>query len=431
MEKISAQYLLYNCKRFDLIYKLLLLEHINDTKENVDYYTNLYLESIKAFNGFYEDYPRKISKQDFFDSFLKTYDSILTNGFDSDSPIPVNRDLLVYDGAHRLAIAAFLGIDVPIVIKDHNDLFDYKFFEKRGIDKRLADIGSLEFVRHYEKAHIVQVFPMVSKKMDMYIEDTLEKYGYIYYKKEFYINYNGIVRIKQVNYGKEEWAGNQKNDYQGLKKHAANCVGINMMRIYVFVCDSIDNAINAKTEIRHRLKVGNYPIHINDNHEEAVRLANLYFNDNGIDWLKSSPYNVIFDNIIGEFKDYCRKCSISMNSVCISSSAVLKIYGLRDAEDIDCIHNSDFCFVDMGNVSSHKTEERYYPDAFNRLINNHFCYLQIDGVKFLSLQQVKKFKLQRHEWPKDFKDIFLILIVKKCKELFMDLETLCYCFRRT
>ena len=423
MIEISARDLFEKNNRFDLIYKILYLENINNS--NCGYYKKLYLDSIEVFNNFKED--NKISANDFEDAFYKNYFSMLEKGFDKNYPIPINSNFQLYDGAHRLAIAYTLGINVVCDIVEHSDVFDYAFFKKRKISSNLADIGALEYVLHNEHAHIVQVFPIANKKNDIYIESILNKHGFVYYKKEININYNALIKIKQINYGKESWAGDKNNDYNGLKEHARECLALGKMRVYIFVCENISDAVNAKKEIRNLIQCGNFPIHINDDHNEAVRLANIYFNKNALDWLNSAPYNISTNQMEyeNEFLNYCNHHNINQNYICMSGSSVLSLYGLRTAVDIDCIATNGIAIVEEGNISSHNSEMKYYPLSFDNLIIMHENYLVIDGIKYVSLNNIIKFKFNRMEMFKDVKDLYLMCIKKNWKKIMMNISTVC------
>lgn len=422
---ISARELFLKNRRFDLIYKILFLEHINSTKETFEYYRNLYLKSIEVFNGFYEKEPPKNSAQDFINSFEETYNSIKKNGFNIDFAIPVSKEGHLYDGAHRLSIAYLLNIDVPIKIIDEKNetdtrhtkksipieyAFDYHFFKKRGISTELADIGALEYVKRNKKAHIVQLSPIISSRFDAEVETILNKYGFVYYKKDLRLNYNAIVRVKQINYGNETWAGDYTNKYRGLKKHAQKTIGLWKTRIFVFVCDSLDKTREAKNEIRALFNYGNHPIHINDTHQEAIALANIFFNRNAVDLIKSTSY--MYDNRISYYsnllKEYEKIYNIDLNSFCVSSSSVLSIYGLRKAADIDCLSLDDKVVKYKG-ISSHTSEKKHYPHSFEIIITDHRYHLVVGQIKFASLKIIKKLKAHRHEFPKDYKDLLLCL----------------------
>ncbi len=423
MNLVSSKKLFQQSRRFDLIYKILYLEHIDSPKEQRDYYKKIYLESIKVFNGFFEDDKKNAS--DFIDAFENNYHSIKEKGFDFNMAIPVNKGYQLYDGAHRLAIAYSLGMDVPIEVIEHNDVFDYKFFDKRHISRELADIGTLEYVIHNENAHVVQVFPVVNRKMDCTIENILEEYGFIYTKKIIRLSYNALVNIKKINYGKEKWAGNASNRYDGLCKHAYNCIDYGGMRVYVFVCESIEKAVAAKKKIRSLFDMGNFPVHINDDHEEAVQLANIYFNKNGLDWLFSTPFRNATNqegNVI-ELNDYFLKFGISPNEICVTGSGVLSAYGLRQSDDIDCISLKENMIIEYGNISSHESERRFYSNSFPKLICEHHNYFVISGIKYLSISNIARFKLKRHEFFKDIKDLFLIIGWRNARRIWYQLYT--------
>ena len=89
---MNSKDLFFSNYRFDLIYKILFLEHIEGTKEEKEYYQNLYLEHIKYFNNFYEDEPRKNSANDFLKSFTEVYNKMKNDGYSDECPIPINAE---------------------------------------------------------------------------------------------------------------------------------------------------------------------------------------------------------------------------------------------------------------------------------------------------------------------------------------------------
>lgn len=72
-------------------------------------------------------------------TFKKLIKNILENGFDKQFPLCVNKNSLVIDGSHRLAICLYLEIkEVPVIFKKEfeNIDFDYslKWFEINGFE---------------------------------------------------------------------------------------------------------------------------------------------------------------------------------------------------------------------------------------------------------------------------------------------------------
>ena len=107
--KLNAFQLFLKQKRFDLIFKYLYLKY----PEN-KFVKSAYIENIRAFNGFYEVEPSdgaaKNSAEDFINSFDGLYKSIKEKGFDSTlGTVPIGNNGEISDGAHRLAVCAYLG----------------------------------------------------------------------------------------------------------------------------------------------------------------------------------------------------------------------------------------------------------------------------------------------------------------------------------
>ena len=112
---------------------------------------------------------------------------------------------------------------------------------------------------------------------DNEVVKILEKYGFVYYKKEINLTFDGYVNLKKLSYGsfwdRESWIGNVENKFAGAQAHAKQSMGNNPLRAFVFVCDDLQKVIKSKAEIRDLFNLGNYSVHINDTREEAIWLA--------------------------------------------------------------------------------------------------------------------------------------------------------------
>ena len=91
VEYIDAKELFLLNNRFDLIFKYIFIKYFEI--KNTNFFKDLYLNSIKAFNNFYEYDGSKISKEDFYESFINLLDSIKNNGFNENlGVIPVDEN---------------------------------------------------------------------------------------------------------------------------------------------------------------------------------------------------------------------------------------------------------------------------------------------------------------------------------------------------
>lgn len=423
--KMDAFDLFLKQKRFDLIFKYLYLKN-KDKKSN--FYESLYLEHIHAFNNFYEENPSdgvpKNTKEDFLNSFNRLYINMLNNGFvakryffRNKNLIPIGKNGDVIDGAHRLVCAAVLGLNVTVshVSKEHT--FDYNFFQKKGLDPYYADYAAMEYVKLNPNAYIVNLQPVIPTSFDWPVEQILEKYGFIYYKKNINVTLNGLINLKKLSYGScwEKnctWIGTPDNGFAGAVNHAKQSSGNNPLRAYVFVCDNLEKVLAAKKEIRALFDIGNYSVHVNDTRQEAIALAQTYFNENSLHMINNRPYlyeDKHFDEMVDELHKVTKDNDINLDDICGSGSTPLDIYGIRNSKDLDFLYCGQKPFdIKTETLANHDSELIYYPYSKQEIILNPKCHFYYRGVKFITLDVLYSMKQNRHEFPKDINDCDLI-----------------------
>jgi hypothetical protein len=382
-----------------------------------DFFEKIYLEHIRAFNNFYEENPLKKKPQDFLDAANNLIISLKANSFDyKNSIIPVNKDFELYDGAHRLSFCSYLKKKVYLTKVEHKDKFDYTFFQKMGLNKNVEELGVLEYVKYNDNAYIVNIFPVINEIYDSQIVKILERYGFVYYKKTISITHNGMINLKKINYRNEDWIGNYSNDFVGLKYHARNSSGNALLRVFVFVCEDLEKVIKAKQEIRVLCNLGNFPIHINDTRDEAIELAQTYFNENSLYVLNYKKYysnSQKIDCFIDEFKKYLNANQLNSDDFCASGSTPLGIFGVREINDFDFISiDAELPIAKNIDLSNHESELSYYPVDKESIIINPRYHFYYHGIKFITLDVLLKIKTSRNEKPKDIYDIRCISFFK-------------------
>ncbi len=421
--KQNAMKLLLNSRRFDFIFKYLYLKNLN---KKTDFFEKMYLEHIRAFNNFHEQEPSDNIPKDTPDSFLKSfhklYDSMSSYGFDSNiSVIPVGDNGEISDGAHRLVCAAILGLDVELEKDGRSDCYDYKWFRQQGIKPLYADYAALEYVKLNPNTYIVNLHSVADKTKDSLVENILNKYGFVFYQKDIELSFNGYVNLKKLSYGsfweQENWIGSVENKYAGAQAHAKCSMGTSPLRAYVFVCDDLKKVIKAKAEIRALFDLGNYSVHINDTREEAIWLAQTYFNDNSLHMLNARSFvweDERFDILIENLKTIAQEKNIDIYDVCAAGSTPLDIYGARKSDDLDFLYAGDMGFnIQTDDLSNHDSELKYYPGSKSEIVYNPINHFYYHGLKFISLDVLLKMKTKRHEKPKDINDCKTIKKLKK------------------
>lgn len=412
----DARLLFLKQRRFDLIFKFLYLKYPDN-----QFVRAAYLESIRAFNDFHEDEPSdgkpKNSPADFLKSFDALYESIKGVGYnESKGLIPIGDNGEISDGAHRLSVCAYLNKGVATEPDGRRDLYDYRFFICQKMDPKIMDFGALEYVKLNPNAYIVNLHSVTDQAKDTEVVSILEKYGFVYYKKSVRLTFDGYVNLKKLSYGsfweKEPWIGTVSNKFAGAQMHARECMGKSPLRVFVFVCDDIQKVIKAKSEIRDLFKIGNFSIHINDSREEAIWLAETYFNENSLRMINRRPFiyeDIRFDQMIEDLKVVAASNNVDIECLCGAGSTPFGVYGLRQCSDFDFLYNGPCSFdVQTETLSNHDSELKYYPFPKKEIIENPNYHFYYHGLKFITLDVLLSMKQKRHEVPKDVKDCKMI-----------------------
>ncbi len=419
---VNARKLFFRQHRFDIIFKYIYLDkHLRYGKDTA-FFSNLYIEHIRAFNDFYEDssdyQTPKQSPDDFIYSFEALLSSIKESDFDPQkSRIPVDVNYELENGAHRLAACAYLDKNVFIESSGLARYRNYKIFMEKGLPLELADYAALEYVKLNPHAYIVNLHSVTDPKHDVKVEAILNKCGFVFYKKEVHMSLNGYINLKKISYGKdnwtrESWIGSNEDDFHGAKEHAQRSMGPNPMRIFVFVCDNLEKVVQAKKEIRDIYNIGNYSIHINDFRSEAVELAQTYFNKNSLFIINARPYSLQFsslDKLIDDLKKMCQRQNVSLDEICASGSTPLSILGIRECADLDFLYCGKEPFTSNDKrISNHDSQLQYYPYSKTEIVQNPTNHFYYRGVKFITPTILLQMKQKRGEKPKDIRDCEII-----------------------
>lgn len=185
---VSARSLLCNPKRLDVIFKY-IYAHARVCKKSCSFFDSVYYESINALSGgaFIEGDGNKHSFDEFKASFDALIDNMAAEGFRADiSIIPINKDGVCLDGAHRLAAAAALDLEVPIVELVYEHCYDVQFFQDRKLPQKYLNYGILTWIEENPRMHIFNVHKCTPGR-DLEIEAALQRHGIVYAKKRFHL----------------------------------------------------------------------------------------------------------------------------------------------------------------------------------------------------------------------------------------------------
>jgi hypothetical protein len=140
----------------------------------------------------------------------------------------------------------------------------------------------------------------------------------------------------------------------------------------------------------------------------------MLFNKNSIHHLNQSRPIVYekFNRLRERYKSGILDNGLNPEHFCITGSAVLSAYGLREGADLDYLHHGSVVFNDPENlINSHN---RYgvglYDLPYDEIIFNPENHFYSGRLKFASLDIVKRLKIRRKE-NKDVTDVALITVL--------------------
>ncbi len=129
---------LLNAQRMDLIVKYMLFHSIASGIQSNDA-EKLYKKHIMARTGGieppnYDGTPHvKNNVEDYLSAAKELWENMAEKGYDPAWPVPLGRDGLLLNAAHRIACAAQLGLTIPVVNQDRNgNAWDFDWFRTHG-----------------------------------------------------------------------------------------------------------------------------------------------------------------------------------------------------------------------------------------------------------------------------------------------------------
>ncbi len=408
---------LLSYKRIDVIPKYLYAIH-KDKGITSKWAENLYKEHIKVFNGGFEKYPEKNSVEDFLKHFDKLLDSIKNKGFDKNSSISIDKENILLHGSHRFG--ASLAYNLPVFYKYKNKKapnYNPHYFKNKiryvssGLDQKWLDVIALEYCKLKKNTYGVTVFPSAESN-EKEVKKILDKYGEVFYEKKVLLNNHGPLNLIRQMYSEEKWLGNSKNNFKGGKNKVNNCFRKNKHTWFLlFESENLKKVKKAKQELRDIFRIGKHSVHINDEHKDTVKLAKVFLNKNSIHFLNNCKpkYFNNFYNLFKEFRSWIKQKNLNPEEFCITGSSVLSIYGIRDCNDLDFFHFPKKAEHPHDKIKSHNKETKHYEDSVDDIIFNPENHFWFNGIKFASLNIIKKMKEKR----KELKDIIDLRIINE------------------
>lgn len=396
-------------KRADLMAKYIYAKHREwDTK--CLFGVNIYYRHLQVWNGFHEAHPYKLGFNDFYKAFNELLDSIKHKGFNPDYAVPLGPTGVISNGAHRLVSCLLYNQLVQVEQVPTQCNYGFEFFKKKKLESKYLDAMALQYCELKPDSYMLIVFPSAAGKNEE-VENILSTYTEIVYKKEIAFTLKGSVNFILTAYEHEPFL---QNDQAARQKTLAcfpkNMLKANKARVYLLQAENLQAVKQCKAAIRNLFNIANHSVHATDTHQEAIILAQMFFNENSLHFLnhRNAISTPIFDHYFEAYRTWMVSNAKESEWFCIDGGGVLAAYGLRDCNDLDFLSFGNEAFaIQIPGIENHNAQLKYYSTSLDDILFDPDNYFFYKGVKFCSLSILKKMKEKRGE-AKDLFDLLLI-----------------------
>ena len=412
-------------QRFDLYSILLYIDHkVKGVRDN-SYALSVYKDRTLTITGFKMSEPGNDNKSSFND-YIKTLDKLIEDTrldrFDiSRTLIPVDRNYVLIDGAHRTSCAAYFGKQVKVLRFldiDHTRMSS-EWFKNAYIPEYALDAMALEACNWHTDLFMLFLWPKAFLQPDVLCKayDMIRKRFVVVYKKEQQMSYTAIRNLMIQIYGHMDWVGNIDNDFASTFVKADEVWADNGMCSFIMIkAPSCKFVSDIKNKIRDMFGIGLASIHSTDTMEETRIAADAIFNPNSMTFLhkaKPTRYKESY-RLMESYKSLIEKNHFDKRDFIIDSSMMMAIYGIRSAADLDyySLNTKAGGIIKSPVIEEHdESQKLLYFDAIVDLIISPSNYFSFNDLKFVTPEKLLEFKKTRYATlhnPKDNNDIILL-----------------------
>jgi hypothetical protein len=391
-----------------------------------------YLRHIQHRTGGAEpgDEVRKGDLGGFSRQFAQLVVSMREKGFDPMWPIPVARRTgIILNGAHRVAAALACGVRlVPVEYRDDVDglTWDFDWFVENGFSPFELDRIARAWIDLAQgRAACVILWPPVEAHWDE-IEREISSRLPIAAKRDYLFAPTAFGELIRDVYA-TDWGPIVGENIE--RKIAL--FGSYHPHVRFLVVRAPENAKDllaaCKAEMRERYRhvvpADRFAtLHTTDTPLETAHVADIFLNPQNLDALRRRPEAGMrpgFMDWLAAYHEELRRLSIDPADCCVVGSAVLELFGVRQATDLDFTVTHAVREERFNPGVTHLTEDLDvvaldYPRAVGRpaptdddLIRDASFHVRFRGLKFAALDVVVLRKLTQRR-PKDLADAALV-----------------------
>jgi len=278
---------------------------------------------------------------------------------------------------------------------------------------------ALTFCKLLDQIRIITLFPKFhDHEKSTECLQYIEQHGIIVYEKTAFVSLEILNEYIHTLYFGESWTKNGKYKYKTiacksfkqLEQKNHQC-----LQIIAYISKNNTNLMKLKNYIRGIIGIKNHSIHINDTHQETIRIARTAFHMPSLQYLQhykelSVDTEILFNKVLD---DYHTLSYEEQDEIAIDGSFLLEVFGKRKIRDIDAIFINEETSKKIKNMDFHNNEFKKYinPEiiSIDNLIMHPDNYIYYMGIKCIHPNWIKAFKQVRNE-TKDQEDVKLLSV---------------------
>ncbi len=345
-----------------------------------------YLHATKPSGDFNEN-GTKFSIQDYERDFIELIKSCRESGFDSSiSKIPVSKRGIV-DGSHRLAISLCLGLKPEVEDSNEEDhVYDFRFVNRIGLDPIYRQHMSWNLLTYRNDSRAFLLTDL-DKSLEDRVIDAISDFAQIVTIEKVDLTKIGQRRMMELAYGHNEWWKPQFRESmvsERFSRDRGTCSTV------FFIGSDLSRLNDFKSSLRELLGNSNFDrqIHGTDFFSDTIALAEVFLNKNGLHFINNAPIDSEsrIVSILGGPIQHEEADGLAV-PWCIDGSAVMEIYGVREARDIDYVSINDGKLLPSIKKAgeNHKKEFFKYPISEYDLVSDPRLHFRFKGHKFMAL----------------------------------------------
>jgi|LakMenE01Jun11ns_1017448.scaffolds.fasta_scaffold9957867_3 hypothetical protein len=387
LESMSAQSLI-TASRLDVFSKIDFVQTYLDGFQT-SWAKSIYRGFLSASrpDGKFDENGSKFSLEDYERDFIQLIESCKKNGYQSSiSRIPTTKNGIV-NGAHRLAVALCLNLEVSTEAVDEEDqIYDYRFMNRIGLSSNYRQQMAWNLVSRRQDSRVF-LLTNLNDEVEKKVVQGIREFAEIVTVERINLTKIGERRLMELAYGHNDWWRPQFRESMVSERFSS---GDNTCTAVFTIGSDSSRAQEQKLSIRKLLGSEHFDrqIHGSDNFSDTITLAEVLLNRNGVHFMNTAPIDSesrIFD-LLGGHKIFEDTAHVQI-PWCIDGSAVLEMYGIRRARDIDFIAmDVESMPREIRNIGdNHISEFSKYPIGLEEVILDPRLHFRYKGNKLMSL----------------------------------------------